>query len=181
MAGSSLSAIDTKTLTYTIDPGNKKEQFTRWSVEVDVSMVRPQDRSTGWRVHEIRVIQRDPDGTHVHVDKAPPITLWWIDHVDPDKPELSEFRSTPRWCGHADPVVPDGRALQYCMQSSSCDKSASPRRIVVALEIIDTRTSEPLTGGDDLPGDIDDGEDPPGDSRSRESSPVSLESSPGRR
>ncbi len=105
----------------------------------------------------------------IWVDQSPYVDsvdgLWWVEHSDPSRPGLSEFREPPLLVGIAAAVDPADDNLNYTLHGLefSPPPEGGPYEITAAFTYCFSKVAEPspFLDGEDDPVDIPDEPEPP--------------------
>ncbi len=157
-----------RTITYTIyeDP-NDNESDIIYTVELDIEASDSDGDSIGWEVLETRITKRNTGSTpdEEWVESYPNVDsldgLWWIDHVDGNAPDLSEFVIPPLIEGVATPEIPANEDLEYMLEGSVYTPPSIPDQppfdVTTALSYTfkKAQEQEPDAEADDVPVDTD--------------------------
>ena len=123
--------------------------------------------SIGWEVEQIRFRQVGEGGGSdtTWTESNPAVTTadgrWWIEHADPDHPQLAEFDDPPRFQGAATADDPSDDDLEYDFQGVN-NASIEPWNPTGWLdyEFALVGASEPLLSGTDDPVEVANEGDP---------------------
>ena len=123
--------------------------------------------SVGWSISEIR-LKEYSSPVRIWIDDSPttpsPSGLWWIDHVDGDVPEDSEFDVTPSMTGTAAAQDPNDDDMDYDLLGATYSPPPSLFGGSVSSQTFDFTfdgESTPYIDGTDEPTAIDDDVEPP--------------------
>jgi hypothetical protein len=141
-----------------------------FGAKITLTPVSANGSQVAWEATELVLMEIDSNGaaTSVWIDSSPSFAVWqgrwWVEHADPEAPELSEFSMPPFIEGTAAAEEENGAALDYTMAGDTC---ASCRGMfggnVAALNYEFTLVGEqiPLEAGEVEPVQIDDDDLPP--------------------
>ncbi len=111
------------------DP-NDPESDLIWMIVAYLTESDSVGNSIGWSVDKIKLfeVNADPTPDREWVDTAPtvdtPDGLWWIEHADPNSPDLAEFDMPPFIDGLADAQDPSDSDLDYEFEGVVYDEPA---------------------------------------------------------
>ncbi|MCG8405966.1 MAG: hypothetical protein MI923_12290 [Phycisphaerales bacterium] len=116
----------------------------------------------GWNIDKAEFHQPGTNGGDWVKDNPTvdtPDGLWWVDHADVQKPEISEFCLPPLLEGLATSEDPADDDLDYSLEGRSYTPppEGKPFNITVALDYIFQRVgaAQPEESGDDEPAELD--------------------------
>lgn len=119
----------------------------------------------GWEIEEIRFRQPISQSLEILWIEASPVVdspdgLWWVEHADPQDPQIGEFDMPPLLTGTADAEYSEDPDLHYSFEGVAYVSPPSPPfQDTVALDYILTLAGEddPIEEGDDEPVEPDEG------------------------
>ena len=148
------------------DP-NSVVSFTIW---LSLEQADTDGDSIGWKILQIR-FRQTPEAyseERIWTDSDPNVPssdgLWWVEHADPNDPQLAEFDTPPHLVGTAAAQDPNDPDLEYDVNSGtySPPPGGNPWGPTTALTYeLTVGDPPPEKEGDDEPGEIDDEDDPP--------------------
>lgn len=159
-----------RTIQYKIrDTPSDADSTPVFIVELDLSASDMDGDSVGWKINEMRFLDKNPTRTPLKswVKSSPTVStqdgLWWIDHADPDDPQVSEFDVTPLL---EDTATAQGsyNDLDFSFQGAGYSGSPVYGGNVAGLthEFTIVGAATPEEEGDDEPAELDEVADPPG-------------------
>jgi len=128
----------------------------------------------GWSIESMKVAQYEGDTKKCEwLEVAPtvdtPDGLWWVDHADPQEPELDEFTVSPFVSGTATNLDPEGDDVEYEFEAEPAPpvqqraQASSIHAIAYATYLIwrELKEDPPIIIDEDTvePAEVDDEED----------------------
>jgi hypothetical protein len=141
-----------------------------FGAKVTLKSVDTNGTQVAWEATELVLMEIDSEGeaTSVWVDASPSFAVWqgrwWVEHADPETPELSEFSMPPFIEGAATAEGGSGTALDYTFVGETCESCRGMFGGNVAAlnyEFILVGEEIPLEAGEVEPVQIDDDDFPP--------------------
>lgn len=169
---------------FPVHPGNQTVEYRIRETPTDpdslvvfviIMELAPSDsdgNEIGWEITEMEFHQthRFESECTIWVEESPMVPsadgLWWIEHQDPENPELSEFVMPPLLEGTADAQDPSNPDLHYRLEGVTYAPPPPPGRqpfdITAALDYQFTLVGEqdPFEEGKEEPVEVDDIHDP---------------------
>ena len=90
----------------------------KFVVSLELEEIDYDGNTTAWAIARATFREIHPDGTETtwridYPDTDLPNDLWWVEHENPEIPNVSEFAAVPNLIGTATPTSPDNDYLQY--------------------------------------------------------------------
>ena len=98
-------------------------------VELTVVAANTNGLSVGWEAVDVVLMELDSNGvaTSEWIDTLPEFDVsngvWWVEHGNPESPELKDFARPPAMAGTADAESPAEEDLDYAIEGQFCDAS----------------------------------------------------------
>ncbi len=148
---------------YVIRDSLDPETGDKFIVSLELEEIEYDANAIAWVIAKASFIEIHPDGTETtwridYPDTDLPNNLWWVEHENPENPNVSEFAAVPQLIGTATPISPDNDFLQYEFRGDGLTTIPSKPTLLAAKMTFKFKKQEdpiPLEEEEDEPVEID--------------------------